>query len=58
MTFSWIGYCDFSIATRHVTILKSKDRYAFCLSVKTSSAKSGTFFTGKNFSYNRDFAVN
>ena len=49
MTFSWVCYCDFSIATRHVTILKSKDRYAFCLSVKTSSAKSDTFFTNKTF---------
>ena len=34
MTFAQVCYCDFSIVTLHVTILKSKDRYAFCLSVK------------------------
>ena len=49
MTFARVCYCDFSIVTHHVTILKFKDCYAFCLLTKTSLAKSNTFFTDKIF---------
>ena len=49
MTFARVCYCDFSTVTHHVTILKSKDRYAFYLSVKTLLSKNDTFFTDEIF---------
>ena len=60
VAFARVCYCDFSIVTHHVTILESKDCYAFCLWTKTLS-----FFTNHSiifclypFSYNRGFTVN